>query len=322
MNEKEINKILKPKKKLVFLLLIYLSIAFVCIGLVFVKFAKSEEPINLAELVSSGTEKEEQFVKLDIAYLPKLLATTAEKDNYLYFVTDTDNRIYIVRLFNKTFEKIKEISNEETGKLDSAYQVKGLTCNIDEKVKQLALRESKKISMEKELNSDNFSEYLGKVYVEERNTPESDRNITLYTISALAGVFFLVVALGYILPGILKARKTANNKQLVDELRVELENLTDMPYKKYHLYLTNKYVISGIQVIKYEDIVWAYILGESKYGIKVGENLIVHTKDNKRHTIGSVTGNDNILDDILADLYNRNTNIKVGYNDENKNLFQ
>ena len=119
------------------------------------------------------------------------------------------------------------------------------------------------------------------------------------------------------MPGILKVRKTLKDEDLLEELRTELQNLTDMPYKKQHLYLTRNYVVFGIQAIKYEEIVWAYCVKETSYGINVGENLIVHTKDNQKHIVASISGMKNdVLKDILADLKKKNEGIRIDYHED------
>ncbi|MCI8617079.1 MAG: hypothetical protein HFJ60_02330 [Clostridia bacterium] len=262
-----------------------------------------------AALVADGNEKERQYVKLDTNSLPILLATNPEKDNYIYYMTDINKNIYIVRLSNETFRKIIEMYNEETGMLNSTYQLKGITNNIDEQTKRLAIMNSYKVVGNKEIDNNNFSEYFGDLYIEEKNV--SSRTVTLYTILALTGLFFLIIAFGYLLPSILKSRKMSNNKELVEELRTELGNLTDVPYKEQHVYLTRNYVVFGTQAIKYEDIVRGYILNQRTYGIKVGENLIIQTKDGKKHVIASIITNSNILNDILKDIHSKNTNIEM-----------
>ena len=199
--------------------------------------------------------------------------------------------------------------NEETGMLNSTYQLKGITNNIDEQKKRLAIMNSYKVVGNKEIDKNNFSEYFGDLYIEEKNV--SSRTVTLYTILALTGLFFLIIAFGYLLPSILKSRKLSNNKELVEELRTELGNLTDVPYKEQHVYLTRNYVVFGTQAIKYEDIVRGYILNQRTYGIKVGENLIIQTKDGKKHVIASIITNSNILNDILKDIHSKNTNIEM-----------
>ncbi len=95
-----------------------------------------------------------------------------------------------------------------------------------------------------------------------------------------------------------------------------------MPYKKWNIYLTKKYVVSGMQAIKYEDIIWIYIVAVTKYGVNIGKNLIIKTKNKKEYTIASVKPNDEIISNILDSIKSRNTNIKVGYNDENVHFFE
>jgi len=324
MEEKEIDKILKSQRKLgmlVALLVICLSIAIVCIGLVFYKRAENKvgETVNLSEVIANSSQKEGQYVELEIDSVPIFLASISGKEAYLYYVVDVENHIYIMTLSNETFKKITKMYDAETGKLNTTYQLKGVIKNIDDQIKELALSNSYKVFGNTKINSDNFSQYLGKIYVEEKNGTVTERAITLYKISALIGVFFLILAFGYIVPTLIKAIKVFEDRELIDELRTELENLTDTPYQKMKLYLTKNYIISGVQVMKYEDIVWAYIMQETKYGIKIGENLIVHTKDNKKHIVGSVAGSkNNILDTILEDIKSRNPNIRMGYNEENK----
>lgn len=311
MEEREINEILKPKNKLIFVFIIFLSIAIACIGLVFyAKYASEEEELlELSELISKGEEKEGEYVKIETNSLPILLAANPEQDNYLYYVTDIENNTYIVRLSNETFQKIIEMHNQETGKLNSTYQLKGTTKNIDEQTKRLAITNSIKVFGNKEINNDNFSDNLGKIYIEEKAV--GSRTVILYTILALTGLFFLIIAFCYLLPGIIKSRKILRNKELVEDLRTELENLIDTPYKKQHVYLTRKYLVSGIQVIKYEEIERIYILEKRTYGIKAGEDLMIETKDRKKHIIASVTTNSDILDNILKDIYSKNTNMEI-----------
>lgn len=147
--------------------------------------------------------------------------------------------------------------------------------------------------------------------------------VTLYICLALFGLFFLILAIFYILPAIIKSSSTLNDKNLMTNLSIELASLTETPYKKQHVYLTENYVIYGTQAVKYEDIEWAYILVSYSYGIKAGENLNLKIKGNKKHiTIASVGPKSNVLDDILNDIQSKNENIKIGYNEENKKLFE
>ena len=151
--------------------------------------------------------------------------------------------------------------------------------------------------------------------------PVSERTLTVLKTIAMIGVFFLVIAFGFLLPGIIKTRKTLHNNDLVDELRRELAHETETPYKEYKLYLTRKYVISGIEAVKYEDIIWGYVKIQSSYGIKTGRDLFVYTKDKKLHTLVSVAPKNHLPDIILTKLQSKNPQMRVGYNEENKKFF-
>lgn len=327
MEEREVNKILNPKRKLIILLIICLGIAVICIGLVFYirskELEKMEEPAKISELISNNEEAEGQYVQVDIAYLPKSLGISFDDENYyFYYAEDIENNEYILRLKKETFDYLESISNEETKKLSEAYHLEGFTYDMDAQVKRLVLMASARLSKNEKITSENLEEMFGKVYINESKTLKNERDITLYTASALFGVLFIILSFGYIVPVLIKSKNNLKDTELLEDVRHELLNLTDTPYKKQHLYLTKKYVVSGIQAIRYEDIIWAYIVEVSKYGIKAGSNLIVYTKDKKENVIASVTAGNNILDNILEDIHNRNANIKIGYNAENKEFFE
>lgn len=205
MEEKE--RISKAKKKLTVFLLIYLSIAFVFIGLAcfMMLSSKKGEALNLSELVLNGTEKEGQYVALEIDTLPILMVPVSEKDSQLYYIKDINNRVYIINLSNETFRNISGTIDLETGKLNSAYQLKGTIAAIDEQTKNMALSNGYRVFKNNELNAGTFSEYLGEFYIKENFV--NQRTVTLCTIFVFLGLFFLILAFGYIVPAMIKVNK-------------------------------------------------------------------------------------------------------------------
>ncbi len=205
MTDKDI--ILKAKKKLITLLLIYLGIALIFIGisLFMVLSTKKGKPLNLSELVADGAVKEGQYVALEINTLPILMVPVSGKDSQLYYIKDVNSHIYIIDLSSETFRSISETINLETGKLNSAYQLKGVINTIDKQTKNIALSNGYRIFKNNELNADTFSEYVGEFYIKENFV--SQITVTLCTILALFGLFFLILVLGYIVPAIVKASK-------------------------------------------------------------------------------------------------------------------
>lgn len=326
MREEEINKILKPKRKLgvsLLIFFIFLGIAIICISTpLYIYHTGTKDLKDFLEIVSNGAEEEGEYAAFDIAYLPELLAVDPENNSNYYYVADEEYHLYIAKITDKTMEKLNDISDEATGKLNSVYQLKGFTYFIDTQLQQITLRDIAEMSGDSEVNEDNFTEYFSKVYINEGRFPVSDRAVEWFKIITLLGVFFLVLALGHLLPTIIKARKALNNSELSEELKVELSRLTETPYAGYNLYLTHKYIIFGIEAIKYEDVIWGYVEMRSSYGVKTGRELIVYTKDKKRHTIISVSPKITTPDVVLEDLREKIPQMRVGYDKENKKFFE
>lgn len=201
------EKALKVQKKLVALFLVFLSAALILIGVaLFMMFSnKKGEALNLSKLVADGAVKEGQYVTLEIDTLPILMVPVSDKDSQLYYIKDVNSHIYIINLSNETFRSISETINLETGKLNSAYPLKGTISTIDKQTKNIALSNGYRIFKNNELNADTFSKYLGEFYIKEHFV--NQRTATICTIFALSGVLFLVVAFGYIAPAMVKASK-------------------------------------------------------------------------------------------------------------------
>ncbi|MCI9365383.1 MAG: hypothetical protein HFJ54_01900 [Clostridia bacterium] len=198
MEEREVDKILNPQKKLYFLFFAFLTISIICIGIVFLfrfdnKDDKYGEPLNLSELRTSGKEKVRNGVKLESNSMPIMIFNSKEEDSNLYYIKDLNDNIYIVRLSNKKFKDIVNTLNQQTGELDSNYEIRGVLVYIDEQTKNLALTNSYKIFRNKELTSDNFSEYLGEFYVKTNFIGE--RLVVLYNISVLIRSIFPYISI-------------------------------------------------------------------------------------------------------------------------------
>lgn len=326
MKEHEIKKILNPGNKLIFLFIFFLLLATLCIGVVFYKkYELTKDPQNLSEMFSKGTEQEKLYVELDITCLPVLLASNSEKDNYLYYVTDSNSHTYIAKISNKTYQKIQKECDEKNGTLKTAFHLTGYTYLIDSQLKQLALSANNSIFHENELTEDNFSQQLGTVYLDENNSPVSSRMITVYTILALLALFFCIIAFGHILPAIIKTNKINQNQDGAETIRRELAHLHNAPYKKYHLYLTENYIIYTLQgphAIRYEDVLWGYVKLQKSYGIKAGNNLFVYTRDKQLHLIASASAGNNILETALAEIQNRAPDMLIGYHKDNISYFR
>lgn len=196
----------KTKRKLAGLLVIYLLLAAACFGFVlFTVFSKTkeEEVLDLSELVSNGQVEEGLCVGLDVEVYPTLMLPKPEEGSPLYFVTDVNGHVYIAELSKETYSDVIDTINGE--KEAPVYHLEGVTVNIDEQVMKMALSNGDKVFKDGGLNRDSFSEYLDGFYIKDNRV--SERMVTIYQIAALLGVFFLVMALGHIVPAMVRINK-------------------------------------------------------------------------------------------------------------------
>lgn len=201
------EKMKKAKKKLMVRFLALCGIALALIGFAaFRILAERSEPEAqpVSGLAAEGLESGEQYAKLEFDTLPILITSFAKGESQLYFITDVNGDSYIAEISDQTFQNIVETLDQESGKLDETFQLKGVVSQIDENVKELAMANSYKLFQNNALNADNFSEYLGEIYLKEKTV--SQRTVTVTKIIVMLGVFFLVLAFGYAVPAMVRAK--------------------------------------------------------------------------------------------------------------------
>lgn len=218
MDKKQI--ISKTKRKILTIMLIYLCIAAVCFGIVFIpklfNDSKQEEAMDLQTLLLDNKEPEGQYVKIEIDTVPVEIIPLNTEEYPLYTVTDINDKIYIAELSDETNNKIWDHYNSETGKFDSVYELKGIVQPLDDTTQRIIINNSYRVIRGVELTADNYSKYLDSFYI--KDNAVSDRSVTFYKCVGLVGVFFIVLALGYGLPNLIKISKS--NFGIYDEERM------------------------------------------------------------------------------------------------------
>jgi len=199
--------IVRSTKRIVAMILVWISIAAVCIGIVAYDALnhRSEEALDLHTLVADHSQEEGQYVKLAVNTLPVLMATADDESSRWYFVTDVNDHMYIVNMSCETNKEIVGMLNTETGKLDSSYEITGVVHHTDDGIKNMIIANAYRAFTGQEVTSDNFAEYFDEFYIKDNSV--SSRTVTLYQCLALAAVFFLVLVFGYGIPALVKIRK-------------------------------------------------------------------------------------------------------------------
>lgn len=204
MNE---EKIVKTRKKLTVYLVICLIIAAACIIPVLTKGFSDREKVavQLSELVNGTGEQEGQYVQFAFDALPVMVSQGQKDGSQLYYVKDTESHAYIVDLSTEVIREIVDTLDVNTGKLTSVYTLTGTTYAVDDGMKGNAIANSFKVFQGVDVNQDNFSQYFGEIYIKDDSV--SDRQVTIYKIFVFLGVFFLVLAVGYIIPRMIRVGK-------------------------------------------------------------------------------------------------------------------
>lgn len=322
MEEKEVQKILKPAKMIIIITIITIAVTLALIGTgLYLQYDSTKEPRPLGELIENYEDKEGEYVKIQMAYVPYGIAEE-DGNRYYYFATDAEGYMYIVRITDSTYKKIEEMYNNGEGTVD--YELKGYTFTIPYELKKIAIEAGNEAFEEKVLTYSNFEDYVGNVYIDEVDKPENDTTSTLYGLSLIVGLFTLALIISCV-SQILRTRKVTGNKELMEELKNELTDLTDNTYKKLKIYLTSKYIVSksgGIEAFEYKDVIWEYSQIRYVNGIASGKSLILCTKDKKKHTLASTGANDNSIDEIMIEIKDKNPNVRIGYTKENRDFFK
>lgn len=333
MEEKEINKVLKPGKVLLIITILFIiaTIGLFAIGY-YQEYTDKKDPKDLGTLIENSEEKEGQYVKLDIGYLPYAFAEVGTTDKeYYYFAWDAENYMYIVRLTDKTYEELKGMANAEDEKL--SYQLKGYTFKTPSNLRKLAIEAANEIysggeeeeSTSKKITTSNFTEYFGSVYIDETEVPaNTSGDPTFYGLGFCVGIFALMFVIIYVsrMKGTVSFRK---NPEKYEELKEELSALTDNPYKKLKVYLTSKYVIaktSAVLAIPYKDVIWEYTQIHYRNGVAMNKTLIICTKEKKKIALATSGPDDMNIDEIMVEIQDRNEEVKIGYTKENRQFYR
>lgn len=326
-NNMEIEKIFKPKK---ILLIIGLAILAIAIGLIIAgcitnknKYDKEEAQVY-NDLIAANKDKEEMFVELEISEIPYLFATKEEKSSKqkFYFAIDEHNYWYIVRLTDKTYEKLEEQYNAD--KENFKYTLKGYIYDDPSELKRLAIsayNENLEESAEK-LTTTNFKDYLGSTYLDETKTPFDGTASTFIGVGIGAAIISAIFLIIYISQAT-KVKSTLK-KYDIEDLKDALNNCNMEEYKKQSIYLTNKYLIStlnGLDVFEYKDILWIYNEKRKQNGVSLGVWLMVCTADRKRIQVGRAQ-KDDILIEIMTKIKEKNQDILVGFTGDNNKQYK
>ncbi len=328
LNYQKFEKIIKKMNLFLYLSLIFLvlTISLLILG---IKHANQKLPqaLNMNNLITSKELKINEYAYVDINTTPYLFAsyTTGLKEerNKFYFVMDQNDFLYILYMSDKKYQSLSSQNITE-----KTFRVFGITKEIKNDIKKLAINSYNSLMQNEYLTEDNFQDYVGLVYLDlETNYYNSS---FYYLGSFVFFIIFLVLLINYLInKKALQQVIKKYSKIELDKIFYEMEEVKNNPYTKMKLYLTKNYVVdlaNKLVIFKYEDIIWVYPYEYRYNGLLVNRNLKVVTKDKKIYDICYTKyfnkDKNRILEEVIQILKKKNNKILIGFNKENQDMIK
>lgn len=315
----QIKEIIKKSKQgvLISLLVMICAIAICVLSFGMKDYKKTT---SFHEFIANGENAEDKFVHIEVSEKPYVFA---------YYPDDSTGQFYF--LWDEEYMYIAFLSEEEYNKLnvddikENHITVKGFTKTIPSDIKKLAIEAyNENVEEDYQISSSDFANYFGLVYLDETE-PDFVSTICL----VIGGIVSMVGFCMFIGNGINSLRLKSRLKKINDEdweiLNRELDSDSAFYYKSAKLSLTEHYIVDfahGLKIIKYDDLLWMYKYEYRYNGVNTQLSIILYTSDKKRHVIASLPGytkkSKEINKEIMETLMEKNKNMVVGYNKENR----
>lgn len=256
-------------------------------------------------------------VYIDITSLP--IAVETEGKNQTFYITGNDENVYIVKLSNKQYQKIRE--KYENSPADFTYRIVGRTNYIFTNLEKASLSAYNDNKGEKIITSSNYEEYFGKAYIDGTDNAGMIVGGVFYIIGGVFAVITLFLIIEYIHAN-LRLKQTIKEYGR-EKLEEQLNDPQTLAYQKAGAYLTKQFLISNsmdFKVISYDDILWIYILNRRLNFISIGKYIMAATKDGKCRP--AVCSSDiKMLEEIMTKIYEKNPTIRLGFSKENQHYY-
>ncbi|MBE6140025.1 MAG: hypothetical protein E7172_00565 [Firmicutes bacterium] len=267
----------------------------------------------------------DHYVELEVHLMTDYFAVTDDRqEKKSYIVLDENMNMYIAVLNEENVEKLQDIlaySYDEIENAPKPIKIYGMTKDIPEDLKKLAIDYYNDGLEENLLTDANFENIMGYVYIDTFASPSSSliSGLIASTIVLIVGIIVILIYL--------KRNKTTNKtleqyKDQMDKIYQEIDNENTIYNKHLKLYITNNYLITyyqGLEIILLNDIYWLYPHEYHNRGL-VSKSIYITTNDGKMRQTGQININKKtkeIFDEIYVNLVKKLPNALLGYSKEN-----
>ena len=319
------RNIFKEKRKKI--ISICIAVIFIVIGFLCYEWKKSiindKYMDNLGTIILKNQDIEDRLTYIYVNEIPLKFAVNSNNDDAYYFVFD-EKYMYVAYMKNSDYEKLnkKDINK-------NPVKIMGVTKRPIDDVKELAIDvynnyiitdDSNKIGM------DNYNNYFGDVYLD--TTVSYNEGVGLPFTLEIA--FFILGGFILLLSSFSYVRFNKNIEKLSDDdakiLDREMNSDSAIYYSKFHLYLTNNYIVimsNSFSYFEYSDVLWIYTRFIKRNSVKQSKYMRIVLKNMKYYDICNVNTlfkkGKVLYDEVWEFIVDKNNNILVGYTNDNIN---
>ena len=327
----EIQKKLKRNNGiLIGAIVLFLVMIAMIIWIYMIQNAELETPHSMHDVIASGVERENVYVKMDAQLLTECFATYGDgssTDKRYYFASD-GTYTYILNLTVSQFDEMKTIyeftyDSGEDATIPEPIEVTGVTAFIPTDIREIAIEAYNEMMEEELLTEENFDEYIGPMCIQVGTTPR-DNYVWQFVIAFTAGVMGIVLLIIYLNYHFTTKKTLKKYASQMDEIYQEIEAEETNTYNKGKLYIAKNYLIdltTGLNIIKLSEIEWMYPHEYRRNGIATTKSIIVVTADGKRNQIAKMDviskKSKEMFEEVYSKISERVPNAMNGYTKEN-----
>ena len=284
---------------------------------------KLPDPIKLSDFIIDDKKEEDVYAYIEAVTEPYLFAVYEidgeEEKNKFYLVMDRDNYLYIIYMSETEYNNLNldDVNNNPNLLL-------GITKKIPLDIKTIAISSYNELMENEYLTDDNFEDYVGFVYLD---MVSSLNDSSLYYIGSFLTGFFFLILISMYLDLIIKNKRNLRNISPTDLgiISSELLQINEDSKESIKTFLLDKYLVDmsySLVILKYEDIVWAYLYEKRYNGLLINKCIKIVDKNNNKYEIANtkliLKNKDEKLNEIMKNLALKNSNIVLGFTKDNK----
>lgn len=299
-----------------------------------IQTAELPKPIDF-----SGVIKENQYAKIEIEMATKKFAEyepnltiynrNPTMDNY-YFIMNEDQIAVAILEEEKipTLNKLIEYTytDDEDVPAPEKLVVSGMSKLISEDVKKFIITSHNEVFQNNQLTYENFSEYIGTVYLDTKVTPRnvSESYYSVAIVAAIFGVMFILISIIQMIYSKKQIDKLTENFRMKN-IYMEMNSPTAIEYKRQGVVLTDNYLIifsPSVDVINYDEIKWIDIKTRKTIFINSTNYIVIVTIGGEEYYIAKTCyyGKENkeTFNSCLEKLIENSPKASLGLTGENK----